>query len=130
MRISDWSADVCSSDLIARRLNHEQDAIRFDVLYIGQAYGKDGSRNALDRLLKHETLQRISVKGVPSDRRLTLLMLEIEPGNRMITFMNPCAGNTKDGSARISSGLDTLSGNSAPEPVTLYEASQIRYFPP
>src|SRR3546814_13698990 len=112
MRISDWSADVCSSDLIARRLNHEQDAIRFDVLYIGQAYGKDGSRNALDRLLKHETLQRISVKGVPSDRRLTLLMLEIEPGNRMITFMNPWAENKKDGSARISPGLDKLFGKS------------------
>src|SRR3546814_13485148 len=43
-----------SEEEIARRLNHEQDAIRFDVLYIGQAYGKDGSRNALDRLLKHE----------------------------------------------------------------------------
>src|SRR3546814_19084245 len=109
MRISDWSADVCSSDLIARRLNHEQDAIRFDVLYIGQAYGKDGSRNALDRLLKHETLQRISVQGVPSDRRLTLLMLEIEPGNRMITFMNPWAENKKDGRARLFAGLDNRS---------------------
>src|SRR3546814_14143997 len=85
-----------SEEEIARRLNHEQDAIRFDVLYIGQAYGKDGSRNALDRLLKHETLPRISVTGVPYDRRLTLLMLEIERGNRTITFINPSVAHNKD----------------------------------
>lgn len=115
---------------MAQRLNDEQDAIRFEVLYIGQAYGKDGSRNALDRLLKHETLQRISVKGVPADRRLTLLMLEIEPGNRMIAFMNPWAENKEDGSARISAGLDKLFGTSDAERVTLYEASLIRHFQP
>lgn len=115
---------------IARRLNAKQDAMCFDVLYIGQAYGKDGSRNALDRLLKHETLQRIAIKGVPADRRLTILMLEIEPGNRMITFMNPRAENKEDGSARISAGLDKLFGTSDAERVTLYEASLIRYFQP
>ncbi|MGN2718603.1 hypothetical protein ACTFQF_16395 [Aliivibrio fischeri] len=31
---------------------------KFEVKYVGQAYGKDGSRNAIDRLMKHETLQR------------------------------------------------------------------------
>lgn len=113
-----------------RRLNDEQDAIRFDVLYVGQAYGKDGSRNALDRLLKHETLQKISVKGIPADRRLTLLMLEIEPGNRMITIMNPWAENKEDGPKRIAAGLDKLFGTSDAERVTLYEASLIRYFQP
>lgn len=119
-----------SDEEIAQRLNNEQDAICFEVLYIGQAYGKDGSRNALDRLLKHETLQRISVKGVPADQRLTLLMLEIEPGNRMITFMNPWAKNKEDGSVRISAGLDKLFGTSDAERVTLYEASLIRHFQP
>lgn len=119
-----------SDDEIAQRLNGEQDAVRFDVLYIGQAYGKDGSRNALDRLLKHETLQRISVKGVPADRRLTILMLEIEPANRMITIMNPWAENKEEGGARISAGLDKLFGTSEAERVTLYEASLIRYFQP
>lgn len=113
-----------------RRLNDEQDAIRFDVLYIGQAYGKDGSRNALDRLLKHETLQKISIKGIPADRRLTLLMLEIEPNNRMITLMNPRAENKEDGKKRIAAGLDKLFGTTDAERVTLYEASFIRYFQP
>ncbi|MBU2588879.1 MAG: hypothetical protein KJ872_12295 [Alphaproteobacteria bacterium] len=113
-----------------RRLNNEQDAIRFDVLYVGQAYGKDGSRNALDQLLKHETLQKISVKGTPAGRRLTLLMLKIEPGNRMITVMIPWAGNKEDGPKRIAAGLDKLFGTSDAERVALYEASLIRYFQP
>lgn len=113
-----------------RRLNDEQDVIRFDVLYIGQAYGTDGSRNALDRLLKHETLQKISLRGIPSDRRLTLLMLEIEPGNRMITIMNPWAEDKESGPMRIAAGLDKLFGTSDAERVALYEASLIRYFQP
>ena len=48
--------------------------IDFEVLYIGQAFGDGGSRNALDRLLKHETLQKIAVKGVPAGSVLMLLL--------------------------------------------------------
>jgi len=40
--------------------------IGFEVKYIGQAYGDAGSRNALDRLLKHETLQKIALNGAPN----------------------------------------------------------------
>jgi hypothetical protein len=39
--------------------------VRFEVKYVGQAYGQDGSRNAIDRLLKHETLQKNSAQGDP-----------------------------------------------------------------
>lgn len=39
--------------------------VYFDIQYIGQAYGKSGSRNALDRLRKHETVQKIALQGVP-----------------------------------------------------------------
>src|SRR3546814_15989448 len=75
-----------SEEEIARRLNHEKDALRFDVLYIGPAYGKDGSRNALARLLKTENHQRISVTGVPSDRPPTRLPLGTDPANRTTTI--------------------------------------------
>ncbi|MDF1586911.1 hypothetical protein [Marinimicrococcus flavescens] len=40
-----------------------EDLRSFEVLYVGQAYG-DGSRNALDRLRKHETLQKILAKSL------------------------------------------------------------------
>jgi len=117
-------------EMAAQRLNNEQDAIGFEVLYIGQAYGKDGSRNALDRLLKHETLQKIAVKGIPNGYRLTLLLPEIQPGNTMFTVFNPRAKDKEQGTQRISSGLDKLFNTNEAERITLYEASLIRYFQP
>lgn len=112
------------------RLSAETNTVNFDVKYIGQAYGKDGSRNAIDRLLKHETLQKISLKGVPAGYRLSLLLLAIQPNNQLLTMMNPFAKNTDEGPARIKAGLDKLFNTTEQERITLYEASLIRYFYP
>ncbi|TIR16789.1 MAG: hypothetical protein E5X64_22000, partial [Mesorhizobium sp.] len=117
-------------DVAVKRLSDELDAISFEVLYIGQAYGKDGSRNALDRLLKHETLQKISLQGIPDGYRLNLLLLEVQPATTMFTVFNPFAKDTEQGSRRISSGLDKLFNTSEAERISVYEASLIRYFQP
>lgn len=101
----------------------------FEVKYIGQAYGKDGSRNALDRLKKHETLQKISLKGVPENYKLSLLLLSVESNNQLVTMLNPRAQKQDDGS-RIKAGLDKLFDTSEPERISLFEASLIRYFYP
>jgi hypothetical protein len=112
------------------RLSALTNAINFEVKYIGQAYGQDGSRNAIDRLLKHETLQKISLKGVPHGYRLTLLLLEIEPSNQLITSINPFANNTQYGGTRIKNGLKKLFNTTEEERISLYEAALIRYFYP
>ncbi len=112
------------------RLAASTDAIKFEVKYVGQAYGQDGSRSAIDRLLKHETLQKISLKGVPQGYRLTLLLLAIEPSNQLITSINPFAKNTKDGGTRIQQGLSKLFNTTEEERISLYEAALIRYFYP
>jgi len=101
----------------------------FEVLYIGQAYGEDGSRNALDRLKKHETLQKIAVQGVPESKVVSLLLLEIAP-NRIITAFYPKAQQQDQSSVRIGQGLDRLFGTSEAERVSLFEAALIRYFQP
>lgn len=119
-----------TEEQVARRLNNQLNVLPFDVLYIGQAYGKDGSRSALDRLLKHETLQKISVKGVAANQLLTLLMLEVVPANRLITVMNPWAEDKSESKKRISAGLDKLFETTEAERITLFEASLIRYFQP
>lgn len=52
-----------------------------EVLYVGQAYGKDGARTAADRLQKHETLQAIyseSLRRNP-DQDIWLLLCSFEP---------------------------------------------------
>jgi len=41
------------SSKLQYQLSQESDVIDFEVKYIGQAYGKDGSRNSIDRLIKH-----------------------------------------------------------------------------
>lgn len=118
-----------SPDLMLRRLNEEHNALPFEVLYVGQAYGADGSRNALDRLQKHETLQKIAIKSVSEANRLMLLLLEIT-SNRMLTVFNPWAQDRTQSSARISQGLDKLFGTSEAERVSLFEAALVRYFQP
>lgn len=130
-----WGEDAegrqCFPDdvTIGLRLKLEAGA-DFKVLYIGQAFGDDGSRNALDRLRKHETLQKIALQGIPDGYRLTLLMLAIQPGNSTITVINPRAIDRSQGSERIRKGLDKLFGTDEAERTTLYEAALIRYFQP
>lgn len=115
---------------IGARLSVEHGVTDFRVLYIGQAYGEDGSRNALDRLRKHETLQKISLQGIPPGFHLSLLLLSIQPSNQLITVMNPWAADKSQGTQRIRDGLDKLFNTNEAERTTLYEASLIRYFQP
>jgi len=39
--------------------NIDTQLLDYEILYIGQAYGSDGNRTALDRLASHETVQKI-----------------------------------------------------------------------
>jgi hypothetical protein len=118
-------------DLDIAQSIRRQHPVNFNVLYIGQAYGKSGERAALDRLEKHETLQKIALQGgTPADHELTILLLEIIPANRMMTSFNPYAIKCISGEERIKAGLDKLYGTSEKERVALYEASLIRYFQP
>lgn len=104
--------------------------LNFNIQYIGQAYGKDGSRNAIDRLKKHETLQKISLQGIPDGYNLELLLLEIQPSNKIMTTFNPHALDQNHGDERIASGIEKLFETNEHERITLYEASLIRYFRP
>jgi len=112
------------------RLSSESKAVNFEVKYVGQAYGQGGSRNAIDRLLKHETLQKIALKGAPDGHRLTLLLLAIQTNNQIFTSFNPFAKNRNEGDSRIKSGLDKLFNTTEQERIALYEAALIRYFYP
>lgn len=103
---------------------------KFEVKYVGQAYGKDGSRNAIDRLMNHETLQKISLTGVPDNYELQLLLLEVEPSSKLITALNPFAQQKDETGSRIKAGLDKLFNTSEQERISLYEAALIRYFYP
>lgn len=121
---------VPSDEILLQRLNHEKKVQNMKVLYIGQAFGEDGSRNALDRLKKHETLQRIAVTGVPDGYMLDLLLLEIVPATRLVTLINPKAKDSTTTEGRIKNGIDKIYTTDEAERTTLYEAALIRYFQP
>lgn len=114
-------------------LNRECNAdIGFEVLYIGQSYGKDGSRNALDRLLKHETLQKISLQGVPDGYELFVLLVSIAPSTELVMFFNPGAEHKglDFTNQRADIGIEKIKNITEAERTALYEASLIRYFQP
>lgn len=119
-----------SDEQIFQAFQMQHGLLDFEVVYVGQAFGKDGSRNALDRLKKHETLQKIALKGAPEGYRLQVLLVEVQPSNQMFTVFNPFAQDNSDGENRIRQGLDKLFGTNEHERITLYEASLISYFQP
>ncbi|OEZ85334.1 hypothetical protein JAB6_21830 [Janthinobacterium sp. HH104] len=119
-----------NEDFLKHKIEEKVGMLKFNVKYIGQAYGKDGSRNAIDRLLKHETLQKIAIKGVPEGYRLTILMLAIQPNNQLFTVMNPFAKKKDDDGKRIRDGISKLFNTTEQERISLYEAALIRYFYP
>lgn len=115
---------------IMRKLSVAVDGCPFLIKYIGQAYGEDGSRDAIDRLLKHETLQKIAIKGIPEGSTLQVILLELLDANRMVTVFLPDADHQDDDGTRRKMGLDKLFNTSEAERVSLYEASLIRHFAP
>jgi len=130
MEDSNGSRFWWDDDQLMRILHQQPPHLHFEVKYIGQAYGKEGSRNALDRLKKHETLQKIAIKGIPEGHKLSLLLLEVEPDNTLITAFTPNAYFQDTDSTRIKSGLDKLYGTNVSERISLFEAAMIRYFSP
>ncbi|HHX61952.1 MAG TPA: hypothetical protein GX707_14780 [Epulopiscium sp.] len=60
-------------------------AWEFEILYIGQAFGKDGERIATDRLKSHSTLQRILTDYHSShpDKQIYLFLFEFTPQLQM-----------------------------------------------
>ncbi|WP_313238811.1 hypothetical protein [Delftia acidovorans] len=103
----------------------------FHVLYIGQAFGKNGERSALDRLVKHETLQKISLlNGAPGGTGLTIMLLEVMSKTSVMTIFNPNAKFRDDEGKRVRHGIEKLHGTTEKERIALYEAALIRYFQP
>lgn len=131
-----YLSDVCSNryvpsdEAIFEAFVVQNGLLEFNVVYVGQAYGNEGSRNAVDRLRKHETLQRIALNGAPDGYRIQVLLIEINSFNQMFTFMNPFAADKSQGDRRIKQGVDKLFGTNEHERITLYEASLISYFQP
>ncbi|WEO68948.1 hypothetical protein [Rhizobium rhizogenes] len=123
------SIDPASPQILLQLYSHYGKA-DFSVQYIGQAYGTDGSRAALDRLIKHETLQRMAVEGVPTGYQLQVMLIEVYSATEVLTAIDPLAGDKASFDRQYRAREEKILGTTAVERIALYEASLIRYFRP
>lgn len=75
-------------DEIHKRSDTEEPLLDFEVLYIGQAFGEDGKRTAIDRLDSHSTLQKIYSEAMQRnpDSEIWILLASFKQKN--ISSMN------------------------------------------
>lgn len=101
------------------------------VEYIGQAYGKDGGRNALDRLSSHETLQRIlgELNDKEPHRQVWIIVFKFDECAAQTLFL-PWEGTVSDQES-VDHTVDVwLTPLPNDQLTTLTEGALIRYFRP
>src|SRR3546814_6635105 len=79
MRISDWSSDVCSSDLQSSVSGEPVESVYQTLLY---AHGLWASVCAVAALIEREGSgfgQRVTVSGINALQQLTMISLVVDP---------------------------------------------------
>lgn len=103
-----------------------------EVLYVGQAYGQEGSRTAPDRLLSHATLQVIYSEAIAEspDKEIWLMLWSFSPMLIAATDGRWKAYQTSD--EEDDSHCDKVFGEPMTEQqqINFTEAAMIRYFQP
>ncbi|AEK19215.1 hypothetical protein MMKA1_03260 [Methanococcus maripaludis KA1] len=101
----------------------------FEVLYIGQSFGKDGCRNVDQRLLSHSTLQKIYSEILLNDpnKEIWLLLLSFDEPYQYILLTNK--SKQMDSKNWVE---NRKAGNSIPlnQRINYTEAALINYFKP
>lgn len=108
------------------------DKQEFEVLYIGQAYGKEGSRTAFDRLESHSTLQKIltDYQSKHPDRQIYILLLEFT-SNLSMSFDGLSKKYTKSEAESDQHMKDVICDLPKKEQIiNITEAALINYFKP
>ena len=120
-------ATICSSEL-----GFYSDLSSYEVLYIGQAVGKNGSRNAVERLRNHSTLQRILAQTSYNkpDQEIMLFMYAFEH-EQVFSSLDGRSGLIEDVDSdgqRFKAALKNLPKKN--QVINMVEAALIRYFQP
>ncbi|EJQ72400.1 YecA family protein [Bacillus toyonensis] len=76
LRLKDKDGGGVITNVLYLYTKHAEAPLDTEVVYVGQSYGKDGSRDALQRLASHSTLQKIladtSSEGIELEVAITL----------------------------------------------------------
>ncbi|MCB2291185.1 hypothetical protein LGK97_15755 [Clostridium sp. CS001] len=113
-------------------ISNTRSILELEVLYVGQAFGKDGERLATDRLKSHSTFQKILTDYHSShpDKRLYIFLYEFTP-QMQISFdgLSGVYSTTKDEDERHFNEVmnNPLKYNQV---INITEAAMINYFKP
>lgn len=79
------SINIYAQDLFSIFANELKAKNEYEVLYVGQAYGRNGERTAITRLTSHSTLQKIlaDCQSRYADKHIYVLLLEISANLNM-----------------------------------------------
>ncbi len=109
-----------------------EDLTHHEVLYIGQSRGEDGSRNALHRLMRHETYQRIMSDHEHQDYDIFINLLRVTDAATVVTLSGPGSFEAFDRMGPTGYALRATRTNEEriQEQTDLCEAALIGYFQP
>lgn len=128
-------SSLIDSDLVLN--NTETEDLDYEILYIGQAYGKDGNRTAFDRLAKHETLQKIYSHSLTSypDSDIWIMLADFSQQSMLLSapldLVKPNEADKKIEDEKVKHMFDN-NGISITEKqrINFIEAGLIKYFEP
>lgn len=124
-----------SSVYYTMHLREHPDYLNAELLYIGQSYGKQGERNAGDRLKQHSTLQKIysEISQTNPDKEVWLNLLSFE--STMQTSFDGLSGTSKrqnNDVQNVSTVMHKFINNELNEKeiINFTEAALIKFFRP
>ena len=103
-------------------------ALKFEVLYVGQAFGESGERLAMDRLKEHSTLQRIYFEymRLHPNKEVWILLNSFKKQKIMSMAQSQCSKADDD------KHMQAIFEKEIPEDqlINIIEGTLIRYFQP
>lgn len=106
--------------------------VDLELLYIGQAYGKDGSRTAPKRLGHHESLQKILAEAIRRDPDMDIWVVLFSFVDMIIASLDGRAETYAKSKEEDTAHLWNILGKQMTEAhrINYCEAAMIRYFQP
>jgi hypothetical protein len=128
-------SSMMDHDIVLDNINIEK--LDYEILYIGQAYGKDGKRTALDRLSSHETLQKIYMHSLSQnpDCDIWIMLTRFAQVSALFSLGDDLVNKDLNNEKRDLDLVDTFFSNngfkfSEKQKINFTEAALIKYFEP
>jgi hypothetical protein len=124
-------------DRVEVQNNIETDLLDYEILYIGQAYGRDGKRTALNRLASHETVQKIYTHSLTNnpDSDIWILLTNFSQVSLLFSLEADLINFTKENEKKdIKKGEEFINNKglnfTEKQRINFTEAALIKYFEP